>query len=301
LPARRNLAAGGGVSSIGLSAMRLPVRTLLLCAVLAGPPSARSGPFLDFLLGQRDLEVVTNTVMTPAGRRLPPPAKERPQYYIAVSSGYQDFGGAMGGITQPPVQEVFRLLAAELARRGYLPATEKSPPPTLALFFTWGTLNVDYEPSFDPDLPARPTNRAQILRFIGGGKVGLDDRFLDPLTAPITGLTFLTPDRRELYELSVEDLYVAVVSAYDLDSLRRKQRQLLWTTRIASVSRGFDLPGALPAMVAIGGAHFGRETERPALVRASEQFKPDIRLGEIQLVEYLDGAKLPVVDGTSKR
>ncbi len=276
------------------------VRTLLLCAVLASPPVARAGSFLEFLLGKQDLQVITNTEVTPAGRLLPPATKDHPQYYIAVSGGYQDFGGVMGGITQPPPKEVYQLLTAELAKRGYLPATEQSPPPTLALFFTWGTLNVDYGFN-DPDQASAPNNRAQILRFLGGGKVGLDDNFLDPLTTPVTGLSLMSSDSRDLYDISDEDLYVTVVSAYDLESIRQKKRQLLWMTRIASISRGFDLPDALPSMVAIGGAQFGRETAKPVWVRASERYKPDVKIGELQLVEYLNGAKLPVVDGSAAK
>ncbi len=276
------------------------VRTLLLCAVLASPPVARAGSFLEFLLGKQDLQVITNTEVTPAGRQLPPASKDHPQYYIAVSGGYQDFGGVMGGITQPPPKEVYQLLTAELAKRGYLPATEQSPPPTLALFFTWGTLNVDYGFN-DPDQASAPNNRAQILRFLGGGKVGLDDNFLDPLTTPVTGLSLMSSDSRDLYDISDEDLYVTVVSAYDLESIRQKKRQLLWMTRIASISRGFDLPDALPSMVAIGGAQFGRETAKPVWVRASERYKPDVKIGELQLVEYLNGANLPVVDGSAAK
>lgn len=277
--------------------MRSALR-LALCALLALPLAGRAGSFLDFLLGKQDLQVITNTEVTPAGRQLPPASKDHPQYYIAVSGGYQDFGGVMGGITQPPPKEVYQLLTAELAKRGYLPATEQSPPPSLALFFTWGTLNVDYGFS-DPDQASTPNNRAQILRFLGGGKVGLDDNFLDPLTAPVSGLSLMSSDSRDLYDISDEDLYVTVVSAYDLDSIRQKKRQLLWMTRIASLSRGFDLPEALPAMVAIGGAQFGRETAKPVWVRASERYKPDVKIGELQLVEYLNGAKLPVVDGSA--
>jgi hypothetical protein len=274
------------------------VRRLALCVLLAGPLVAHAGSLLEFLRGRPDLEVITNTDVTAAGRLAPAPSKEKPQYYIAVSGGYQDFGGIMGGIKEPPPKEVQKLLTAELARRGYLPATETSPPPTLALFFTWGTLNVDYGFG-DSDFSSLPQNRAQILRFLGGNKVGLDDSALDPLTAPVTGLTMLSADSQDLFELTSEDLYVTIVSAYDLESLRQKKRQLLWMTRIASVSRGFDLAEALPAMVAIGGAQFGRETTKPVWTRASERFQPNVKIGELQLVEYLNGAQPPIIDASA--
>lgn len=275
-----------------------PVR-FLLCALLVTPAAANATSFLDLLLGKRDQQVITNTDMTPAGRKLPAPSKAAPQYYIAANAGFRDFGGAVGGITEPPAVEVLKLLTAELAKRGYLPATEKSPPPALLLFFTWGTLNLDYEFDMNPDVPPRPRNRLQILRFLGGAKVGIKDDQFDPLTAPISGTTLLDYDARQLIDVaSNEDLYVTIVSAYDLESVKQKMRQLLWTTRIASFSRRFDFPEALPGMVAIGGANFGRETARPVWMSASEKFKPDVKLGELQLVDYLDGSKLPVIDAT---
>ena len=276
--------------------MRILLLRLLLSTVLAGPVAASPGGWIERLFGKRDIEVITNTDVTPAGRKVPAASPSAPQYYLVASAGFRDFGGAMGGITEPPAHEVIGALTAELARRGYLPATDRSPPPTLVLFLTWGTMNVDYEPTLDPDLPPRPRNRAQILRFLGGAKVGLDDAFLDPLTAPVTGLTLLSYDARQLHDISDEDLYVAVVAAYDLESVRQKRRQLLWTTRIASLGRGFDFPDVFPAMVAIGGAQFGRETAKPVWMTAGEKFRPDVKIGELQLVEYLQGAPIPVVN-----
>jgi len=274
---------------------------ILLGALLVAPATASAINLLDLLLGKRDLQVITNTDMTPAGRKYPAASKAAPQYYVAANAGFRDFGAAVGGIKEPPTTEVLKLLTAELAKQGYLPATEKSPPPTLVLFFAWGTLNIDYEMDSDPSLPLRARNRQQILRFLGGSKVGLKDDFFDPLTSPIAGTALLDYDARELYEIaSREDLYVTIVSAYDLEAMKQKKRQLLWMTRIASISRGYDFPEALPGMVAIGGANFGRETARPVWMTASEKFKPDIKLGELQLVDYLDGAKLPVIDATKK-
>lgn len=278
--------------------MTFPTRCLLLTALFAAPVAAHAGSLRDFFLGKRDIEVITNTELTPVGRKWPAASKDAPQYYIAISAGFRDFGGAIAGITEPPSQDVIKALSAALAKRGYLPATDQSPAPTLALFFTWGTLNAD-DVGFDASLPTQVRNRQQILRFLGAKSHQVDDTFLHPFTAPAAGLTVLSADARELYEVSEEDFYVAVVSAYDLASVQRKQRELLWTTRIASFGRGFDFPDVYPTMAAIGGAEFGRETQKPVWIRASEKYQPDIKLGEIQVVEHLQGAQLPVVDASA--
>ena len=169
--------------------MRFISLRLALLALGLLPPAAHAGLLSDLLFGKHDIQVITNTEMTPAGKKLPAPSRANPQYYVAASSGFHDFGGVMGGITEPPAKDVLKVLTAELAKQGYLPATEQSPPPTLVLFLAWGTLNVDYDFQENPDLPPRIRNRAQILRFLGGNKVGFDDNFFDPLTSPVTGLT----------------------------------------------------------------------------------------------------------------
>lgn len=269
------------------------LRLVLPLALLA--PAAPGVDFIDWILGKRELEVITVTDTTPAGRAWPAASPRQPHYYIAVNFGFRDFGGVMGGIREPKPEDALRAIAAALAKQGYLPAKEGSPPPTLLLAFVWGTLNADFMPGGDPDLPDRQLNRQQIVRFLGGNKIGLGDDFFDPLTAPITGLTTLNANARDLYEIAREDFFVAAIMAYDLAAVRQKKKQILWTTRIACPSLGFGFPETFPAMLAIAGPHIGRETAGPVWRRASEHYRPDVRIGELQLVEYLQNAPLPVV------
>jgi len=271
------------------------VRLFVIAVLLSSGSELRARGFFDLLLGRRELEVITVTDMTPAGKNLPAASAEHPQYYVGVSLGFRDLGASIGGIKEPPSQDALRFIAAELAKHGYLPATPKSPPPTLVLAYTWGTLNANVDRP-DPDLPGVVRNRPQIVNFLGGRKVGFTRDFFDPLTAPVTGLQTMGYDAKNLYEIAQEDFYVIVVSAYDLHALREKQKRLLWMTRIATPSLGFDLGASMPAMLAIAGPHFGRETERPVWMSASEKFKPNVKFGELQLVEYLGDAPLQVID-----
>lgn len=279
--------------------MRALLLFLATVSLTAPPLPARS--FLDLLIGRRDLEVITVTDATPAGRNQPAATKDTPQYYVGVSLGFRDLGAAVAGIKEPPPNDVLRLIAAELAKQGYLPATEKSPPATLLLAYAWGTLNADVDSGFDPDLPPRQRNRAQIVAFLGGRKMGFDSNFFDPLTAPITGLQTMSFDARQIYDVAREDFYIVVVSAYDLASLRQKKKQLLWMTRIATPSLGLDLGASMPSMLAIAGPHFGRETAQPVWTNATDKFKPNVKLGELQLVEYLGNSPLPVVDRSKEQ
>jgi hypothetical protein len=170
------------------------------------------------------------------------------------------------------------------------------------LCYTWGTLNAERFYGPDPSRPPLQVNRGQIVRFLGGHKIGLDQAFFNPLTAPMVGLTANSYDARNLLEVAEEDFYVIVVSAYDLDAaLEMRRKPPLWTTRIAAPSLGFSLADVMPAMLAIGGQQFGRETPRPVWINADDKFTPNVKLGELQLVEYLKSDPLPVTDASETK
>ncbi len=269
---------------------------VVLTLLLLTPTVSRAGLW-DLIRSHRDLEVITVTEMSGHGQFLAPASPERPHYYIAASLGYRDLGASIAGFSEPPPdKDVIHLISSELAKQGFLPAKPDSPRPSLLLVYTWGTLNAERFYGGDPSYSTQ-MNHGQMVRFLGGSKVGLGRDFFNPLTAPIVGLTAQSFDARNIYEVAREDLYVIVVSAYDLEAaLDRKRQPPLWVTRIAAPSLGFSFGNVLPAMLAIGGQQFGRDTERPVWVNASDKFKPSVHLGELQLLEYMKGETLPVAD-----
>ncbi|MDI1247497.1 MAG: hypothetical protein PSV13_01315 [Lacunisphaera sp.] len=279
--------------------MRVP----LFCAFAAMLPGAFSahGGVLDWLFSRNEIDVISVTDMTPEGRNQRTPTPENPVYYVAISLGFQDLGGLVGGEKPPPKEDVIRQISTALAKQGYLPATEASPPPTLALAFAWGTLNADYDYGFNPDLPPRQRNQHQILKFLGGYKIGFSKNDFDPLTPSSLGFALMNIDTQAFYELAREDFYVAVVSAYDLATIKDKKKRLLWMTRISCPSSGYFLPDVLPMMMALGGPNFGRESDRPAWHRASDKYRPEVKLRELELLEYLGEGPLTVVDAPTNK
>jgi len=275
--------------------MNTPVRCLLVCSLALLFFGEAKADFIDWIFGKRDIEVITNTQMTPAGLALPEASKAAPQYYIAVSSGFHEFGGVMGGIQPPPPDQVHKLIAAQLAKRGYLPSKGARTPASLVLFMTWGTLNAERE-NYYIDGPTLIRNRGQILSFLGARQLKFDQSYFDASTMPpIMGITAFDFDARNLFDAASEDFYVIAVSAYSPESLATKKPKLLWRTRIACFSLGFEFKDVLPAMVSIGGNQFGRETKKPLWESAGERFKPDIKTGELELVEYLQDKDLQVI------
>ncbi|MDQ5979760.1 MAG: hypothetical protein QG602_2735 [Verrucomicrobiota bacterium] len=261
------------------------------------PAVSRAGIW-ELITGRRDLEVITVTELSGRGQFLPPASPDQPQYYIAASLGYRDLGASIAGFSEPPHdKDVIHLISSELAKQGFLPAKTDSKPPSLLLVYTWGTLNAERFYGPDPSRPSIQANHRQMVRFLGGAKVGLGSDFFNPLTAPIMGLTAQSFDAQNIYDVAREDLYVMIVAAYDLESaLERKRQPPLWITRIAAPSLGFSFSNVLPSMLSIGGQQFGRDTPRPVWVNATDKFKPTVRLGELQLLEYMKGETLPVVD-----
>lgn len=266
-------------------------------ALTLAPLPARAAGLWDLIRGHRDLEVITVTDVSSTASILPAATPAQPQYYIAASLGYRDLGASIAGFSEPPPdKDVIHLISSELAKQGYLPAKQNVTPASLLLVYTWGTLNAERFYGADPSHYSQ-LNRAQMVRFLGGPKVGMGDDFFDPLTAPAHGLVVQSYEAQNIYEVAREDLYVIVVSAYDLESaLQKKRRPPLWTTRIAAPSLGFSFGDVLPSLLAIGGQQFGRDTPRPVWVNASDKFKPTVRMGELQLLEYLKGEPLPVAD-----
>lgn len=272
----------------------LTVSALLLPGVNAH--AAESSSFLELLFGRNDLEAITVTDMTPAGARRPAASPARPVYYAAVSSGYRDLGGAKAG--ERPISRGFvdETLIKVLAKQGYLPASAQHPP-EIVLVWVWGTLNA--KRFFSPDgSHSIQLNHRQLMRFLGGDKLGLTSRVSAsfPEQDLLPGLFFAGSTAERISITAEDDLYIATISAYDVPSHENPRPTLLWNTRIGCPSRGFWLPEALPSMLAIGAPFIGRDTPQPVCIRASEKFKPDVRLGDPRVLEYLEANRPSVVE-----
>jgi hypothetical protein len=253
---------------------------------------------LDWIFPKRDVQVIAVTDTTPAGALRRPVSAANPVYYAAVSAGYREFGGIIAGEKIPAKDEVLKTIARVLAKQGYLPSNDDKPP-SLLLVWAWGTMNTDRMYSFNPDdTEGRQINRNQLLRFLGAYKLGLITKEPDPFRQDLMlpGALFRDADSEMISDLATEDLYVAAISAYDYAAATRQQKTLLWMTKISCPSRGLALPETLPAMLALAGPYFGRETAKPVSVKATEQFKTEVKIGDPTLVEFIDNNPLPVIE-----
>ncbi len=95
---------------------------------------------------------------------------------MARNVGYQDFGHAIAGEKLPMPKEMIRTIVRVLAEDGYLPA-DADHQPTQMIVFAWGTL-YPYVGGENPERHDMPWwNYVQMLRFLGGDKLGLIPEF----------------------------------------------------------------------------------------------------------------------------
>lgn len=273
-------------------------RCFAVLLIAAAMPLTASAGILDWILPKHEVQVIAVTDTTPVGALRRPISTASPAYYSAISAGYRDFGGIIAGEKVPPKEDVMKTIARVLAKQGYLPATDQNPP-TLLLIWTWGTMNTDRIYSFSPDdTDGRQINRRQLLRFMGAYKLGLISKELSSFQDDLfmTGSLFRDADTEMISDLASEDLYVAAISAYDYGAATRQQKVLLWTTKISCPSRGLAMKETLPAMLALAAPYIGRETAKPVSVKATDKFKPEVKIGDPKVVEYMENTPVPVVE-----
>jgi hypothetical protein len=269
-------------------------------------------------LYHHDVQVITTTDATPAGALLRPPSPADPVYYVAKNFGYRDFGAPIPGDKRPVSQEMIRMIVRVLATAGYLPADAQHHP-TQLIIFAWGTLYSDVMPNAEshmnypnpgnfnfPDsqlnYPDTQLNFVQELRFLGGDKLGLISEYLDDWLVPrMPGLNRIDSNSEAIRRVATQDLYAAALAGYEFPVQQPKHPKLLWRTKIACPAAGLVLADTLPPMLVIAAPYIGRETKGPVWVNASDKFKPDVRIGDPKVEEYLDSDQLPVYEAKAGR
>jgi hypothetical protein len=238
-----------------------------------------------------NLELTVITEMTEEGKKLPPVSSEHPAYYITQSSGYHQLGDSSGDKKIMTQAEVERILAKSLAANGYHPAQEPAQPPSLAIFYTWGTHNMLVEADADnPAFSAQQVARNLLDRaaLVGGEKFAKQmlDLFLQAdamaqatniptppdgqpimsqdqldFTNPVHQFKMQAPKNEFLVDQFADDVYYVVASAYDYKSLGAKQRKLMWRTRMTVAAKGVSQEQSMPTLIAAAAPYFGREMD----------------------------------------
>ena len=98
------------------------------------------------------------------------------------------------------------------------------------------------------------------------------------------------PDTEALVYAIFNDCYFLIVYSMDAEALARKERKLLWTTRISTTSQGVSFEQTLPIMISNAAWYFGRPTDTPEIIRRKAYRDGRVDIGDLQVVGFETGS-----------
>jgi len=199
------------------------------------------------------------------------PKPDRPADYAAFDAGYVEAGDPIANEKPPAPAAMAEALRNTLAAQGYQPAAAGQPQ--ILFVYSWGLLNRDSHAirngaTIDPNLHARlallTTTRqdAEIENYL------LDRRLLGRTNPAFRVPGFLDIQNRDILDLTRDDSYFFVLSAYDYASVSRREAKLLWRVKMSARSAGVAMTDALPALLQGGAPYFGRDLNKLQFVKA---------------------------------
>jgi hypothetical protein len=257
------------------------------------------------------LSLTVITEMTKAGEAVPPPTPARPAYYLITDGKMVEEGDVIAGEKPPKRELLLRALKSALAVNGYLPASPEHPP-TLAIHYMWGSFNrlsglettLPGASAEEPDttveddgsnlLTSDPAVRKnQLLRasVIGGGKFARE--LAEATRGGATGLmVFRGRDARTEWlvdEVAHSNRYFIIATAFDVGAAQRREKVVLWITKISTDSTGLSMDESMLALVGNAGPHFGRAMTEAATLRVRLK-EGKVEIGTPTVQEYLERA-----------
>jgi hypothetical protein len=253
-------------------------------------------------------------------------AKGAPQAESYVFSEGKYFEGALvdRGLARTTFADVTRILAGNLAKQNYFPATDVNSA-KLLIMVHWGTTTIyddpqkefnqqmltdataSYNASIDSSGRADPTALNQAL----GAREDTQASQQDAINRNAVLLGFarsLEKERREIIPTNSEimmsnelneERYFVILFAYDNQArVKERKSRVLWITRLSVRAPGNNFLEALPALAKAGSDVFGRQVD--GLVRIKAPLRPGkVTLGETKFLGAVD-AKTPPTEPDKK-
>lgn len=234
------------------------------------------------------LEMTVFTELTDFGRSLPATSPENPVRFVVHVKDSMVMGIGVASENTPSPKQLETALYNALAKQGYLPATEDGPVPGLVLIFHWGSHNrLDYDLTMlFPEL-----NRQHVLEratLVGGHPFNKEvARMFDFGALPKDRM----PKMSALLNQANSDLYYAVVSAYDFESVAKDAPRLAWRTTMTVTSTGVSMDEGLPPLVVTAGEFLGREMNEPSAIWRNVR-RGTVELGPLRFIGEVDDSEL---------
>lgn len=186
------------------------------------------------------------------------PDAANPVYYVPLTPDQPKAGVAQAQGKQPAKSEVLKHLADALAKRYYLPAGPGHPPEQV-LSFWWGTA--------DPQLENYGTDDA-------AQEDSFNERAMIALVGSDKKQELANWHSKDLWSAAREERHYVIVMAFDYASAVKKEKKVLWITRMSTPSARTDLAAVIPALVTTGGPAFGRKAQ-PDWVDSGKKVKQE--------------------------
>jgi hypothetical protein len=266
---------------------RFSVSGVFLVAGLAPLPALASQVWQFSLVGD----------MYKEGKDLSHPTPEKPVFYYPIVVGYTQMGARVAGTpeTPPTKKEIVHDLALALLAQGYratqevevpakavrpgekMPATTKalSPPPSLLLVLSWGSLRAQKLESGDVTDASPPpvANQNQMIGLIAGKNF---DSIVD-----------FGQRAEDVWEGVQDDRYFVMVSAYDFDAyFQHHKKVVLWVAKMSVPTSGTTMADVMPALIKTGAPLFGHETIGPKVMDVPNAPEGKVEVGTPTVVGH---------------
>lgn len=254
--------------------MKHPILTTIAVLASLGSLCAKPGP---------EVLIVSDVLHDVPVAVRPEPGK--PIHYLLLGNAENDLGYPTAFMPRPDPKAMEAELIKVLASQGFLRTKVGGPMPQIALVFSWGTSNFDptfgqlenHEPEYDPsdfdepgDNPKRIGRPKINRRLVGADKIRNPD------------LTLVEGNR--ITENIFTNRVFITVFAFDMPSLARKKKSVLWRTSMSVESTNHALPDSFALMLAGAAPWFGRSTAKPVFIDDHVR-QTRVTLGEMQVIE----------------
>ncbi len=231
--------------------------------------------------------LVVSDVVDPNTRTLRP-TREKPVYYIILGGTERTLGDPIAGEKMPDRAVLTQEIARALGSQGFVLTKIGGPQPHIAILYSFGTANlstVDLDET-DPTTGETTTstitfNRREIAALVGAFKA---DRHM-----------LMSSEADRINDAARDNRLYIFIAAFDVEALARKQKKILWRTRISIDSRRHTLPDSMHVMLASAAPHFATDTDLPQFIEDADRRKAEVLIGTPTVVEDSAPAAPPAV------
>lgn len=228
------------------------------------------------------------------------PQPGKPVYYYLLGKVETDIGTPARGEPRADPAAVEAEVVKVLASQGFVRTQLGGPMPSIVIIVTFGSANLDTmeiqntnplptveignpQPGEEPPPPPPESfltqfNRREMMALIGADKANR---------------TMLDASQiAQINDAAASTRGYIVIAALDADALgRKKEKKLLWRTRMSIETLRNSLPESLGVMLASAAPLLGREAPLPVLITEADRRKASVEVGTPYVVP--DGKTAP--------